>query len=190
MDYTKLDDVALIGLIGRSHADALGELYDRYSRLVYSLALNTVGDHASAEEITLDTFARVWERASTYRLDRAKVSTWVTSIARYRAIDELRRRSVRPEQHSVGWADLPHSAEPRTNDLEETAQLRIDREQVRAAVATLPEEQKQALGLAYFRGYSQREIAEELGQPLGTIKTRIRLAMEKLRALLRPPETE
>lgn len=187
IDYTGLDDASLISLIARSQADALSELYDRYSRLVYSLALNAVGDGATAEEITLDTFERVWESAASYRAERAKVSTWLTSIARYRAIDELRRRSVRPEQHSVGWADLAPSAEPRSGGVDEVAERDIEREQVRAAVAALPKEQRDVLALAYFRGYTQREIADLLGQPLGTVKTRVRLGMEKLRALLSDP---
>jgi RNA polymerase sigma-70 factor (ECF subfamily) len=181
MDYPELDDKTLVALIARSDADALGALYDRYSRLVFSLALNAVGDRGAAEEITLDVFTRVWERAGTYRADLAQVSTWLTSIARHRAIDELRRRQVRPEQHSISWADVSSTAEPRVDGPEQVAARAMQRERVRVAVAELPDGQREALALAYFRGYTQREIAEELDQPLGTVKTRIRLAMDKLR---------
>jgi RNA polymerase sigma-70 factor (ECF subfamily) len=147
--------------------------------------LHIVGDRETAEEITLDVFTRTWENASTYDPTRAKVTTWLTSIARNRSIDELRRRGVRAEQHSVRWTDVPPDAEPRSNGLEARTERSLEREHVRAAVAELPDEQRQVLSLAYFGGYTQREIAEALNQPLGTVKTRIRLAMNKLRQALR-----
>jgi RNA polymerase sigma-70 factor (ECF subfamily) len=184
VDYSALDDVTLINLVGRAHSDALSELYDRYSRLVFSLALNLVGDHPSAEEITLDVFTRIWEKAETYRPEQAKVNTWLSSITRYRSIDVLRRRGARPEQHSVGWADVAPDSLPRMDGPEEAAELALQQQRVRDAVAKLPPEQQQALALAYFKGYTQREIAQALDEPLGTIKTRIRLAMQKLRDLL------
>jgi RNA polymerase sigma-70 factor (ECF subfamily) len=184
VNYSTLDDETLIKLIARTHTDALSELYDRYSRLAFSLALNLVGDYATAEEITLDVFARVWEKAGTYRPDQAKVSTWLTSITRYRAIDVLRRRGSRPEQHSVSWAEVSPDAMVSTDGLEEAAHLSMQRQRVRAAIAELPSDQKQVLALAYFEGYTHRQIAEALNQPLGTVKTRIRLAMQKLRQML------
>ena len=184
MDYSKLSDKALISLIARIHADALSELYDRYNSLVFSLALNSVGDRGTAEEITQDVFVSVWEKAGTYRADQGKVTTWLTSITRHRSIDMLRRRNVRPEQHSVEWAELAPSAIPRTNGPEETVALSMRQHRVRAAIAQLPEEQRQVLALAYFGGHSHRQIAETLDQPLGTVKTRIRLAMQKLRESL------
>ena len=184
LDYSTFDDAALLQLISRADTDAVSELYDRYHRLVFSLARNSVGDQATAEEITLDVFTQVWQKAGSYRADRAKVSTWLTSITRYRAIDELRRRGSRAEQQSVAWDDLPLSAEPAVDGPDIAAELAMQRQRVRAAVAQLPDAQKEALGLAYFRGLSHTEIAEALDQPLGTVKTRIRLAMRKLRTLL------
>jgi RNA polymerase sigma-70 factor (ECF subfamily) len=184
VDYTKLDDQALIRLIANAQADALSALYDRYSRLVFSLAFNVVRDHGTAEEITLDVFVRVWEKAQTYRAERAQVSTWLTSITRNRSIDVLRRQGARPEGHSVSWADVMPASVPRVNGPEATSELMLQRQRVRLAIAQLPEEQRQALALAYFGGYKHREIAEALGEPLGTIKTRIRLAMGKLRHAL------
>jgi RNA polymerase sigma-70 factor (ECF subfamily) len=183
-DYSTVDDETLVRLIVQARAEALSELYDRYSRLVFSLALNSVGNPATAEEITQDVFLRVWQRARQYNAGRAKVSTWLTSITRHRAIDQLRRRSSRPEQHSVTWAELAPGAEPAVNDPEHAASLTMERERVRAAIAQLPEEQKQVLALAYFQGLTQSQIAETLDLPLGTVKTRIRLGMQKLRDLL------
>ncbi len=184
MDYSVLDDQTLIGLIIHARAEALSELYDRYGRLVYSLALNSVGNPATAEEITQDVFLRVWQRARQYRADRAKVSTWLTSITRNRAIDQLRRRGSRPERHSVGWAEVAPGAEPAANGPEGAVSLALERERVRAAVALLPPEQQQVLALAYFQGLSQSQIAEATGKPLGTVKTRVRLGMQKLREML------
>jgi RNA polymerase sigma factor (sigma-70 family) len=188
VDHPILDDEALIRLIVHDRPEALSELYDRYSRLVFSVALNSVGDYATAEEITQDVFLRVWQRADQYRADQGKVSTWLSSIARYRAIDVWRRQSSRPEQHSLAWADLSPGALPRADGPAQSADLALERERVRTAVSQLPDEQKQALALAYFKGYSHSQIAEHLGLPLGTVKTRIRLAMEKLRQTLQSDE--
>jgi RNA polymerase sigma-70 factor (ECF subfamily) len=183
-DLHTLDDESLLRLIVQARPEALSELYDRYGRLVFSLAINALGDTATAEEVTQDVFLRVWQRAWQYRADQAKVSTWLASIARHRAIDQLRRQGARPDGQSLAWADLSPQAEPVTAGPHQATELSIRRQRVRAAVAQLPEEQKQVLALAYFRGYSQAEIAESLGLPLGTVKTRIRLAMDKLRDLL------
>ena len=183
-DYARYNDEQLIHLITKAQEGALSQLYDRYNRLVFSLALAVVNDRATAEEITLDVFMRVWQKADSYRAEQAKVSTWLTHIARHHAIDVLRRRSVRSDQYSVNLEDalpLSDSAEPTPH---ESVELSQQREHVQAALAQLPEEQKQALILAYFNGYSQSEIAQVLHQPLGTVKTRLRLAMQKLRDFL------
>lgn len=184
MDISALDDETLIRLIRHGQSEALGALYDRYGRLVFSVAFNAVGDRATAEEITQDVFTSVWEKASTYRPGQAKVVTWLLSIARYRAIDTLRRRSVRLEQHSVDWAEAAPEELPATDGPESAVELHLQQQRVREAIATLPEDQRQALAMAFFEGYSHSQIAAALGQPLGTVKTRIRLAMQKLRTLL------
>lgn len=186
MDYSTFDDPGLITLIVDGDSGALGELYDRYSRLVFSLALKTVGDQAGAEEITQDVFFRIWEKADTYQVEQAKVSTWLTSITRYRSIDVLRRRDVRPESNSVAWPDLSPSNVPSTDGRrpEDFAAESLQAQRVRAALAQLPVEQQQALTMAYFYGYTHSQIAETLDIPLGTIKTRIRLGMQKLRKIL------
>lgn len=184
MNYTNLTDETLIGLINRSQTDALSELYDRYHRLVFSLALNIVGEHAVAEEVTLDVFTRVWEKAESYRSEQSQVKTWLLSITRYRSIDVLRRSNARPDHNSAAWIEVSSEHLPKASNSEEMVEQALQQERVRAAVAQLPPDQKEALALAYFRGYTHSQIAEILNQPLGTIKSRIRLAMLKLRDML------
>ena len=192
MDYTSLDDASLLGMIAardeRFPTEALGVLYDRYGRLVYTVAIHVVGDTETAEEVTQDVFVRVWEGAHTYRADMAKVSSWLISICRHRAIDELRRRGVRPEKDSAGW---PEDAGLDTMDglpvldgPEELVEDRLQRSGIRQVIETLPREQREVLGLAYFKGLSHSQIAERLGEPLGTVKSRIRQGMQKVRDAL------
>ncbi len=184
MDYTSLDDHALIQSIASGQAEALSELYDRYGRLVFSMALNAVGDEDTAEEIVQDVFTRVWIRAGTYDAGIARVSTWLISITRNRAIDEFRRGNIRPERYSVGWADVEPAHLPLGDNPEREVETSWEARVVRQAVASLPEDQRKALALAYFQGLSHSEIAKVLGEPLGTVKTRIRMAMQKLRQIL------
>jgi len=164
--------------------DAFGELYDRYKRLVFSVAYAIVGDRAIAEEVTLDVFMRVWQRAQTYRPERAKVSTWLVAITRHQAIDIVRWRKSHPEADSLGWDEISLHERPAHHDPREQVELSQERERIHKALAQLPANQREALALAYFRGYSQVQIAEALQEPLGTIKTRIRTALQKLRQML------
>lgn len=184
MDYEKLDDEALLRLISRSHEAALGEFYERYGRLVYSMAFNVIGDADMAEEITQDVFLRVWEKAETYRAEQGKVSTWLVSITRHRAIDLLRRARIRPEGNRAAWAEELDLEFPNPTSAEGEAEHSQRRQLVRRALAQLPPEQRLALSYAFFQGYSHSEIARLLNEPLGTVKTRIRLAMQKLRQIL------
>ncbi len=185
MDYSTLDDPELIRLIAHDRPEALSALYDRYGRLVFSLALHALGDQALAEEITQDVFFRIWEKASTYRLEEAKVSTWLTSITRHRAIDVLRQREVRPGLEHTEWSETQLMVIPDGADSpEEVTEHALQQELVRRAVALLPVEQSQVLALAYFQGLTHSQIAALCGEPLGTVKTRIRLAMQKLREIL------
>ena len=183
VDVKQLDDVNLMQLIAQQREDALGELYDRYHRLVFSIALKVIGNRATAEEIMLDVFIRVWEKGDRYRMDKAQVNTWLARLTRNRAIDVLRREEVRPMRHSVGWADVSEMSTDGQSP-ETATQLSIRRQQVRSAINELPPEQQEALALAYFQGYTHREIAEVLEKPLGTVKTRIRSGMQTLRGLL------
>ncbi len=184
MDYKLLDDEALMRLISHAQEQALGALYDRYNRLVYSMAFNTTGDSGLAEEITQDVFLRVWSKAETYRSEQGKVVTWMSSITRYRAIDLLRQRGIRPEGNRIDWADGVSPDLPDAMNVEFEVEESQRRQRVRKAMAQLPSEQRVALGYAFFKGYSHSQIAEALNEPLGTVKTRIRLAMQKLRQIL------
>lgn len=184
VDYKKANDESLLHWIASSEENALSELYDRYGRLVFSMALNAVGDPAVAEEITQDVYLRIWNKAESYNAEQGKVLTWITSITRYRAIDQLRRQSVRPEGNRAPWAEEESLELPDPVDIEYEVEISQRTHLIRAAINQLPEEQRQALALAYFQGYSHSEIAELLHQPLGTVKTRIRLAMQKLRQIL------
>lgn len=181
VDEQKLNDETLLYLITHAHEEALSELYDRYSRLVYSIAVNTVGDAALAEEITQDVYLRIWNKAATYNPEQGKVITWISSITRYRAIDMMRRLSVRPEGNRASWAEGEAIETPAPTDIEEEVEIADRRQQIRQAIAELPEEQRMVLSLAFFQGYSHTEIADMTNQPLGTVKTRIRLGMQKLR---------
>lgn len=161
---------------------ALADLYDRYGRLVFSVALAVGGDRATAEEVTVDIFLRAWQSAAAYDPELSKVATWLSRMARNRAIDRLRREAVRPSAHSVTFDDSIPLA--RAADMETAVELALERRRVRAAVASLPADQRQALALAFFQGYTHSEIAGLLEQSLGTVKGRIRGGMNRLRELL------
>ncbi len=194
LDFATIDDAQLLIILARAASGrpsdpdlngAIGELYDRYGRLVYTIAIHTVGDAETAEEITQDVFVRVCEGARTYRPEMAKVSSWLVSITRHRSIDELRRRGARPEKDSADW---PEDSDPNYLDgmlTEDGPEARVEgslrRRGLRQLIASLPPDQREVLALAYFRGLSHSEIASQLGEPLGTVKSRIRLAMQKLR---------
>lgn len=201
MDFSTLNDASLLQLIansfGKSDAEpilnaALSSLYDRYGRLVFSIAYHLVGDVETSEEITQDVFVRVCEGARGYQEQLAHVNTWLVSIARHRAIDELRRRSVRPLPSSFDWsgedghiqqADLTVTEGP-----EQEIEASLQKQAIREILAGLPTDQRHVLALAYFNGLSHRQIADMLGEPLGTVKSRIRMAMQKLREILEERE--
>jgi RNA polymerase sigma-70 factor (ECF subfamily) len=184
MDYTRLSDETLLLLIARTQENALSELYDRYGRLVYSVALNTLSDSTRAEEVTQDVFERVWEKANTYSAGQGRVVTWLTSIARHRSIDIFRHYRSHHEDQLVTWDETEMVNLPDKQNVEWEADLAERTRRIRWAVSQLPSEQRQALGMAFFQSMSHPEIASALGEPLGTVKTRIRLGMQKLRTLL------
>jgi len=178
------DDTDLIHGIIAGKSSALGDLYDRYGRLVFSLAFQVVGDSGTAEEITQEVFLQIWNKAATYQTEQGKVVTWLTSVARHKAIDALRRKGARPEGHQVNFEN---GSEPDLVDpvgVEEQVELSQRSLVIRRAIAQLPSDQQRALALAYFKGMTHLEIAEVTHEPLGTVKTRIRLAMLKLRQIL------
>jgi RNA polymerase sigma-70 factor (ECF subfamily) len=193
-DVSTLDDAALLAVVvaeyGRRAAssilnEAVGALYDRYGRLVYSVAYHSTGNVEIAEEITQDVFVRACSNAHTYRSEKAKVSSWLVSIARHRAIDELRRRSIRPENSQVDWPEdvgMDHvPGMPLSEGPEQIVETSMQKRSLHQLMAELPPEQRQVLALAFFRGMSHSQIAELLAEPLGTVKSRVRLAMQRLR---------
>ncbi|MCA9973980.1 MAG: sigma-70 family RNA polymerase sigma factor [Anaerolineales bacterium] len=180
----QLTDADLLAAIARQNEAALAELYDRYCRLIFTIAYNVVGNEQTAEEVTLDIFVRVWQKAHTYQADQAQVHTWLTRITRNRAIDMLRREAVRPIRHSIPWGSLTDEPKTRQDDPETAVFHTLQRQRVRAALILLSDSQREVLLLAFFKGYSHSQIAELLQQPLGTVKGRIRAAMQKLRLLL------
>ena len=183
MDDRTPDD-ALMGRIARLDRAAFDEFYERYQRLVFGIALAILGDRPAAEEVTLDVFLRVWQKANTYRADRAKVSTWLIALTRHHAIDILRRQRTHLPAHSLDGYETTRLELAGAPDLEEEVDTSLDAKRIRRGFAQLPQEQRQALALAYFKGHTHAEIAELLKEPLGTIKTRIRLGLQKLRQLL------
>lgn len=161
---------------------ALGVLYDRWSPRVYALAMALLRDSSEAEDVTEETFWQAWRQAARFDGARGSASSWLLTIARSRALDRLRARRRRPEDPLEDHvADAMTSATAAADD---TLVLGERGLAVRTALQSLPAEQREALGLAYFGGLSQTEIAERTGQPLGTVKTRMRLGLAKLRDAL------
>jgi RNA polymerase sigma-70 factor, ECF subfamily len=177
-----LRDDELLHLVALREEAALGVLYDRYIRLVYAIALRITGDRQTAEEVVQDTFQNVWQTAGSFQQRLSSGSTWLLSIARHRAIDATRskRERARSREQILDQAlTIADQSQP-----EHEVEERLRRERVRAALGELPPNQRQAIELAYYGGFSRAEIAQSLGEPLGTIKTRMRLALLKLQNLL------
>lgn len=181
---SRASDADLLERIRTGDEAALGELYDRHAGLVLSVALRVVGDRELAEEILQDTFLRCWRGAETYRSGRGQVIGWLMGIARNRSIDMLRSR-----QHKARLREqvvLPEGDEAGAFGESDESEAVILRQMVSAAMATLPLAQRQVVELAYYGGMSQAEIAKVTGEPLGTVKSRTRIAMDQLRENLRP----
>jgi RNA polymerase sigma-70 factor (ECF subfamily) len=158
-------------------------LYARYGRLAFSLAVRVIGTPETAEEIVQEAVLSVWRGAETYRPNRAAVRTWLLSITHHRAVDAVRRRASR-----VQAAPLDEKAQfVGTEDVWSDVSQSIARDEVRAALSQLPAEQRESIELAYFGGFTYPEIASRLNVPLGTVKSRLRLGLQKLRGLLENP---
>ena len=185
MNYEDQDDRSLLAVIAERSREALEALYGRYSGVVYSLAMHMLRDSGAAEEVTQDVFFNVWRRASSYREDRGSVRAWLFSIAHHRTIDELRRwRRERTQiQYGVDLSTMPSDD---GGDPMRYATAQFERSQLNDALHTLRPEQREVVFLAYFRGLTHSEISKHLGQPLGTVKTRMRLGLRKLREVLGP----
>ncbi len=175
------EDAGLCARAAGGDAGALKSLYERYAGRAKAVALRVLGTQPEAEEIVQETFVEVWRRAAQYDAGRGSVRAWIVTIARSRSIDRLRSRQV-GDRSVAGLAreDRPTGGPTPLEDVEQ----RMERERVTRALAELPDAQRRVIELAYYEGKSQREIADVTGEPLGTIKTRVRLAMDKLAGLL------
>ncbi len=184
-DHGAVADERLVAALGVRDQKALETLYDRYGDYVYSVCLRMVGDVQLAEDLTQEVFLRLWRRPDLYDVERGRFVTWLLSVARNRSIDERRSRGRRFRHEappSLTSEELLASAG--TTEDSDAAVRSEERVVIEKALAALPAEQRLAIRLAYFGGYTQQEIAQGLHQPLGTVKTRIRLGLQKLRLLL------
>ena len=183
-DLAHLSDEAVVALTARSDDVALAELYDRYGRTAYGLALRILRDQALAEDAVQEAFLTVWRTAARFMPERGKASTWILTLVHRRAVDAVRREQRRRAE------SLDQTTEPAVEGAEEDAFLHLQRERVQTALRHLPDAQREALELAYYGGFTQSELAERLGQPLGTIKSRMFGGLSRMRELLAEPGTE
>jgi RNA polymerase sigma-70 factor (ECF subfamily) len=182
-------DRELVARAASGDERAMTDLYDRYGAMLYAVAYRVVGQRADAEEVVVEAFAQAWRDAGRFEPDRGSVAAWLTMIARSRALDLVRARTRRDKLAvsaavsglDAGPAPADHAASP-ADRTEEDERRRM----VRQAMESLSPPQRQAIELAFFEGLSQSEIAARLNEPLGTVKTRVRLGMQKLRESLRP----
>ena len=176
--YPLLADEDLISLAGGGDAQAFDVLYDRHSRAAYSLAYRMMNGRQAAEDLTQDAFLKVWRATTSYRADRGGVRTWILAIVHNRGIDQLRSHASRRRTQDKVEAS---AARPQPSEAFAQTWRNSQRDQVREALNTLPQEQLEILELAYFSGYTHVEIADLLELPLGTVKGRMRLGLKKLR---------
>jgi RNA polymerase sigma-70 factor, ECF subfamily len=184
-DLSALSDAELVTLVTEKNPAALEVLYKRYSRIVYSFGLRIVGDPQIAEELLQEVFFRTWRQGALFRSSRGAFVTWLLSITHNMAIDELRKRNRRPQKADSEEPEALLAAMADTSqDVEQEVWLSSLRATISEAMQTLPPAQRVTIEMAYFQGLTQREIAERLSEPLGTIKTRMRLGIQKLREQL------
>jgi RNA polymerase sigma factor (sigma-70 family) len=177
-DLAHLSDEALVALVARSDESALAELYDRVGGTAYGLAFRVLRDEALAEDAVQEAFLAVWRSADAYKRERAKPSTWILTVVHRRAVDLVRREERRRGE------PLEAAPEPTSAPADEDVTLHARRAAVQAALTELSDDQRQALELAYYGGLTQSELAERLGVPLGTVKSRMFAGLGRLRELL------
>lgn len=181
-DLAHLSDEALVALTARSDEVAFAALYDRLVPAAYGLALRVLRDEALAEDAVQEAFLGVWRGAARFFPERAKASTWILTLVHRRAVD-LVRREQRRRADPLPQVEL----DGRERSAADSAWLRLERERVQAALRQLPDHQREAIELAYYGGFTQSELAERLGEPLGTIKSRMFTGLARLRELLDDP---
>ena len=183
-DLAHLSDEALVALVARADQGALEELYDRFGHVAYGLALRVLRDPALAEDAVQEGFLTIWRTAARFVPERAKASTWILTLVHRRAVDVVRREQPRRTE------PLEAAPQPAANLTEDEAWLRLQRTRVQEALRRLPDQQREAIELAYYGGFTQSELADRLGEPLGTIKSRMFAGMARLRELLGDPGHE
>jgi RNA polymerase sigma-70 factor (ECF subfamily) len=172
------NDAALVSAIRAGDESAMAALYDRYSSIVYSVALRVLGDTGAAEDVLQEVFMQLWRNPAAFDSGRGNLAPWLAVIARNRAIDQIRKRPAMTDIE-----DVVISIEP---DMAGEAARSVAMEKVRGTLGNMPAAQRTALEMAYFEGFSHTEIAEKTGEPLGTIKTRIRSGLLSLRKAFSP----
>jgi RNA polymerase sigma-70 factor (ECF subfamily) len=178
---SEISDNDLLRAVSRGDERALAAIYDRYRLILFGLILRILHDRQEAEDVLQEAFLQVWRRAADFDESRGRAFTWLVTIARSRALDRLRALGSRARLAE----EVGHSPQYEIGDAAEDALKSEQGTIVREALAELPDDQRQALFLAYFEGLTQTEIAARLGDPLGTVKTRMRTGLMKLRELLR-----
>jgi RNA polymerase sigma factor (sigma-70 family) len=182
-DLAHFSDEALLAVVARGDDLALAELYDRFGRIAYGLARRILRDDDLAQDAVQEGFLALWRSARTFEPARSKASTWILTLVHRRAVDLVRReerRRVEPLDEAPQAADM---------SAQDVVWLRLERERVRSALRLLPDQQREALELAYYGGFTQSELAQRLGQPIGTIKSRMFAGLGQLRQLLDHPDS-
>jgi RNA polymerase sigma-70 factor, ECF subfamily len=181
----QISDAEMIRATARGDEMQFAALYDRYGAILFGLLMRILGDRAEAEDTLQDVFLQVWQKAGAFNEERGTAFTWLVTLARSRAIDRLRSRNVRQRVSLEALRAGDDQNRAAATDAADQAILSEQSDIVHQALLEIPEEQRRTLLLAYFEGLSQTEIAERTGDPLGTVKTRARAGLKKLRELLR-----
>ncbi len=177
----ELTDELLLQLLSAGNEKALTALYDRYGKLAYSLAFRMLGDAHAAEDAVQESFINIWRRSGSFSNSRGTARTWIMAVVHHRSIDIGRkRRGIAPRELPLELERLPEAPNDTWSEVSNT----LSRDSIVECMEQIPKEQREAIQLAYFEGYTQREISESTGIPLGTVKGRIRIGMAKLRGLL------
>ena len=181
----ELTDEILLQLLRLGNESALSALYDRYGKMAYSLAYRILGDVHAAEDAVQEAYINIWRRAGSFSANRGTARTWIMAVVHHRSIDiGRRRRGLTPRELPLEIAQLPEDPHDTWAEVSNT----LDRELLIGCLERIPKTQREVIQLAYFEGYTQREIAELKGIPLGTVKGRVRIGMAKLRSLLQELE--
>ena len=183
-NFDELSDEALINAIAEGAEWAMEPLYERYNRVLYSLAYRMVADHQVAEDLLQDAFLSIWRRATSYSPQSGAVRSWLISIVHHRTIDYLRAVRRRAGLKEVTWEEVELDERTAFPDVWEEALRSVQSAQLRTALRNIPSEQRMVIELAYFQGWTHSEIAEGCEIPLGTVKARMRLGLSRLKRLL------